>query len=653
MDGLMVRHKGMPRRGGPSRPDPVSSGVDTAATARTWSLGSVAGVAVIVVATAILYGPALNHQFTNWDDDRQVTGNADIRDLSLAGIRKIFTSTTVSLYQPLTSLVFALEYHVAGLDPRVYHGVCVLVHLANIVLVYVFVRRLCCRKTIAVMVAGLFAVHPLQVEAVAWVSSLSILLSSLFYLAAMVLYLTYSRTGKLKYLAAVGVLFILALLAKTSAATLPLALLVIDLYLQRRPLLRVLLEKVPLLALSALFGAITMASRGGASHVQDFATRYSLVQRASIVCYSCLWYVGKLIVPTPLSAFCPFPDKVNGSLPWPFTVAPILLAGMVAAVWFSGRARRLLTFAGLFTLACLLLVVQVVPISELMVCDRYAYVPCIGLFLVVATAAWAIGSRGLLFKAAATTAAGLALVLCAGLTYERIGVWRDSLTLWNDVIAKHDHIWAAYLNRGLAESQAGDYTAAIEDFNATLQLNPKSEMALNNRAGCYTYLRNWPAALRDFDGAIQVKPNPDYFVNRGILKQRMGDTAGALRDFDTVIETHPRHGRAMCERADAYRAMGNWPKAIADYQALLAAYPEHAYAAFWLGAVLLETGDCDRAVTTLNEAIRLGYQQPGAAHFLIGMAYQRLGKRDLATESLQKAHQLGDSRAMVELRRMQ
>ncbi len=649
----MVRHKGMARKAGPSRRSPASGGTAGAATARTWSLGSVACVAVILVATAILYSPAMNHPFTNWDDDRQVTGNADIRDLSLAGIRKIFTSTTVSLYQPLTSLVYALEYRVAGLDPRVYHGVCVFVHLVNIVLAYVFIQRLCGQRTLAVIVAGLFAVHPLQVEAVAWVSSLSVLLSSLFYLAAMVLYLTYSRTGKLQYLAAVGVLFIFALLAKTSAATLPLALLVIDLYLQRGPIQRVLLEKVPLLALSALFGAITMASRGGASHVQDFATRYSLVQRASIVCYSCLWYVGKLIAPTGLSAFCPFPDKVNGSLPWLFTLSPILLAGLAAAVWLSGRHRRLLAFAGLFTLACLLLVVQIVPISELMVCDRYAYVPCIGLFFVVATAAWAIGSRGLLFKAAATAAVGLVLALFAGLTHERIAVWRDSLTLWNDVIAKQDHIWAAYLNRGLAESQAGDYNAAIADFNATLQLNPRSEMALNNRAGCYTYLRNWPAALQDFDSAIQLKPNPDYLINRGILKQKMGDTAGALRDFDAVIEAHARHSRGLCERADAYRAMGNWPKAIADYQSLLAAYPGHAYAAFWLGAVLLETGDCDGAVTTLNEAIRLGYPQPGAAHFLIGMAYQRLGKRDLATESLQKAHQLGDSRAMVELRRME
>jgi Tfp pilus assembly protein PilF len=633
------------------RPGPPSASSEAAGDATRRHGGWIA-VAVLVAACAALYSPALNHEFTNWDDDRQVTGNADIRDLSPAGIRKMFTSYTVSLYQPLTSLSFAVEYRLAGLDPRVFHGICVLMHLVNVVLVYVFVRSLCGRRAVAVVCAGLFALHPLQVEAVAWVSSLSILLSSCFCLAATILYLAYARSGRLPYLAGVLVLFLLALLAKTSAAALPLVLLVIDLYLRRGPILRVLLEKVPLLALSAAFGCIAMAARGGASHVQDFATRYSLVQRASIVCYSCLWYVGKLIVPARLSAFCPFPTKADGWLPLLFYAAPLLLAGMAIGVWFSGGYRRLLAFAALFTLASLVLVIQIVPISELMVCDRYAYIPCLGLFFVAGTLVAGVSSRGLPFKAAAVTCVAVVLVVLAGLTSQRIGVWRDSLTLWNDVINQNDSIWAAYLNRGLAESQAGDYRSAIADFDATLRLNPRSEMALNNRAGCYTYLRDWPSALRDFDSAIQLKPDPDYFVNRGILRLRMGDREGAFKDFDAVLSANPRHGRALCERADAYRATGDWPKAVADYQAILAIQPAHAYAAFWLGASLLETGETDRAVAALTQAIDLGYREPGAAWFLLGKAYQRLGRTDQATESLRKAHEMGDGRAMVELRRM-
>ena len=608
-------------------------------------------VAIVLVATAILYVPALNNGFTNWDDDRQVTANPDIRDLSAGGVRRMFSTFTVSLYQPLTSLAFALEYRLFGLDARAYHAVNVLVHLVNILLVYGFVRSLSQRTAEAVVAAALFAIHPLQVEAVAWVSSLSILLSTLFYLGAMMAYLAYARSGKAHHFAAVCGLFVLALLAKTSAATLPLVLGAIDVYLQRRPLRRVLCEKVPLLLLSLVFGYVALCARSGASHVQDFAMRYSLLQRVSIVSYSCLWYLGKLVFPVGLSAFNPFPGTTNGWLPVLFYAAPVLLTGLAVGVWYSGPNRRLLAFGSLFLLASLALVVQVVPISELMVCDRYAYLPCIGLLFLVATLGLRIWSRGLLWKAATLVGLGLVLTGLARATFGRIGVWHDSLTLWNDVIGRHTDIWSAYLNRGLAESQTGDYQAAIGDFDAALRLHPHSEMALNNRAGCYMYLGNWSAALRDFDSAIQLKPDGDYLINRGILKQKMGDSAGALRDFDAVLQANPRNIRALCERADACRLSGNWTKAIEEYGTLLSLYPGHSHAAFWLGAGLLETGDPERAAVLLNRALALGYREPGAAYLLLGRAYQRLGRRDLAIEALRRSQEMGDARALVELRR--
>jgi len=137
----------------------------------------------------------MNHQFTNWDDDRHITGNPDIRDLSLQSLGKMFSSFYVSLYQPLTSLGFAVEYRLAGLDPRVYHTVNVLLHLVNILLVYVLVRSLSQNAGIALATAALFAVHPLQVEATAWASSLSIVLSSLLYLVTLIAYVAYARSG--------------------------------------------------------------------------------------------------------------------------------------------------------------------------------------------------------------------------------------------------------------------------------------------------------------------------------------------------------------------------------------------------------------------------------------------------------------------------
>jgi tetratricopeptide (TPR) repeat protein len=600
------------------------------------------GLGIVLVATAFLYAPALNHQFTNWDDDRQITANPDIRDLSPQGIGKIFSSFYVSLYQPLTSVSWAVEYHLFGLNPRVYHAVNVLLHLANILLVYVFVRSLSANVGVSVVTAALFAVHPLQVEVAAWVSSRSILLSSLFYLGAMIAYLAYAKSGKRRYFALGLVLFVPALLAKTTAATLPLVLLVIDLYLERSISRRTLCEKIPFFLLSFVFGCITIWARSGVSHVQDFALKYSLVQRICIVCYSCLWYVGKLVFPAGVSVFYPFPAKPNGWLPIAFYLAPAVLIGVAVGIWYAGRYRRLLAFAALFKLASLVLVIQIVPVSELMVCDRYAYLPCLGLFSLAGTLGYQLGSRNLSWMRAMLVSVVLVLVALGGLTYQRIGVWRDSMTLWNDFLRKRQDIWVAYLNRGLAEYEQGDRRAAIADFDATLRLNPQSDKALNNRAAAYVALGDRPAALRDFDEAVRLNPaDRSYLVNRGILKRDMGDFAGAVRDFDVVVELNPGSVRPLCERADAYRMQGNWAKARADYEAVLRLDPGHTYAAFLLGAVLVQTGDCQQAVTMLNKALALGWKDPAPAYFLLGQAYQRMGRMDLAKEALRHCQELG------------
>jgi len=472
-------------------------------------------------------------------------------------------------------------------------------------------------------------------------------------LGALIAYIAYTKSGKARYFAAGLVLFLPALLAKTTAATLPLVLIVIDLYLERKVSRRTICEKIPFFLLSIIFGCVTMLARSGVSHVQDFALKYSLVQRICIVCYSCLWYVGKLVIPADLSVFYPFPVKSNGWLPIAFYLAPLLLIGVAVAVWYAGRYRRLLAFAALFMLASLVLVVQIVPVSELMVCDRYAYVPCLGLFFLAATLGHRIGARSPSLAPAMLVGGALVLVVFSGLTYRRIGVWRDSMTLWNDFLSKRQDIWVAYLNRGLAEYERDDRRAAIADFDATLLLNPRSDKALNNRAAAYVALGDPSAGLRDFDEAIRLNPDSSYFVNRGILKRDMGDFAGAVRDFDTVLERNPRNVRALCERADAYRMQGNWANAKADYEAVLQLNPGHAYAAFLLGAVLVQMGDGERAVALLNKALSLGCKDPAPAYFLLAQAYQKMGRTDLAKEALKRSQELGYRGPQVPLRPME
>jgi Tfp pilus assembly protein PilF len=413
---------------------------------------------------------------------------------------------------------------------------------------------------------------------------------------------------------------------------------------------RIVCEKIPFFLLSAVFGCITMFARSGVSHVQDFALKFSLVQRICIVCYSCLWYPVKLLFPAGLSVFYPFPHKMNGWLPVVFYLAPVLLVGLAVGIWHAGRHRRLLAFAALFMLASLALVVQIIPVSELMVCDRYAYIPCLGLFLLVGTLGHRIGSRSPFWRRATLTGFVLVLAVFSGATYRRVGVWRDSLTLWNDVISKRQDLWVAYLNRGLAEFERGNRRPALADFDAALRLNPKADKALNSRAVCHAYLGDRAAALHDFDEAIRLNPDNSYLVNRGILKRDTGDFAGALKDFSAVIALDWQHAGAFCERADTWRMQGDWARAMADYTSVLQLNPAHAYATFFLGAMLLERGDNERAVTALNKALSLGWKDPASAYALLAKAYQQMGRTDLANEALRRARELGPDAAQTQRR---
>jgi Tfp pilus assembly protein PilF len=637
------------------------------------------GVGVVVLVTAFLYVPGMNHQFTNWDDIGQITANPDIRDLSPQGIVKIFSSVYLRLYQPLTSLGFAVEYHLFGLNPHVFHTVNILLHLVNILLVFVFVRSLAQNAGVGLAAAALFAVHPLQVEVAAWASSLGIVLCTLFYLGTLIVYVAYVRSGRIRYYIGALAFFVLALLSKTWAVSLPLVLIVLDLYLGRSAprvldsreddesacgaspgpkalgmlagwmvylregfCWRAVYEKIPFFLLAVVFGCVTMAARSGVRHVQDFALHFSLVQRICIVCYSCLWYVGKLIFPAHLSIFYPFPEKSNGWLPVVYYLAPVLLVGLAVAIGCAGRYRRLLAFTALFMLASLLLVIQIIPISYLMVCDRYAYIPSIGLFFLAGTLGYRISARGPFWRGGMLAGAVVVLALFSGATHRRVGVWRDSLTLWNDVIGKRPDITEAYLNRGLAEVENGDHETALADFETALRLHPKNDKVLNNRAKCHMLLGDLSAALRDFDEAIRLKPaDTNYLANRGILKRDMGDLDGALRDFDAALQIEPQNARALCARADVYWKQGDLLRAIAGYEATLQLDPSQAYAALSLGAALVGTGEYERAVAMLNKGLALGTDEEAPAYALLAQAYRSLGRVDLADEASRRARELG------------
>src|SRR6266571_3392951 len=265
-------------------------------------------LAVTLVLTVLSFSPSLDNGFTNWDDPGYVLENYSIRDLSQKNVANVFTSYLQGNYHPLTVLSYAVEYKFFQLDPKIYHITNLLLHVLNTTFVFWLIRLLTGRLETAAITAVLFGIHPLHVESVAWISERKDVLFSLFYLGSLISYvLSLTKVqDRVRYLIMSLVLFILSLLSKGVAVTLPLVLLLIDYYFKRTFTKKIFIEKIPFFLLSIGFGVIAILAQKSEGAIQTMTT-YPFYDRLLIASYGIVTYLFKIFVPQQLSAFYPYP----------------------------------------------------------------------------------------------------------------------------------------------------------------------------------------------------------------------------------------------------------------------------------------------------------------------------------------------------------
>jgi protein O-mannosyl-transferase len=276
---------------------------------RTWIL-----LGIILLITSAVYFQGIFNDFTHWDDPSQVYQNPDIRSLKFDNIQTYFTKYYVNMYQPLTTLSFAVEYHFFGLNPKAYHATNLVLHLFNVVLVFYFVLIISKRTTTALIVACLFGIHPMHVEAVAWITSRKDVLYTFFYIGSIISFIKYVTYNKHTYYWISLFLFVFSLLSKSTAVTLPVILLLIDWYKQRDFRGSVLYEKIPFLVLSFLFGIISLISQQSMGYEND-AVAFKFIDRLLLAAYSLGFYFVKLFIPINLSVLHAFEKYDTGYFP--------------------------------------------------------------------------------------------------------------------------------------------------------------------------------------------------------------------------------------------------------------------------------------------------------------------------------------------------
>ena len=430
---------------------------------------------LLVLMTAVVFARVIGFDFTIYDDDVYVTKNPAVQ----AGLNRLtlewaFRTMYNANWHPLTWISYLLDSRLFGIDSHAFHAVNLLLHMANVVLLFLLLRRMTSSLWKSALVAALFAVHPLHVESVAWVAERKDVLSTLFWILTMWAYVRYTERPDTVRQVIVLVLFALGLMAKPMLVTLPLILLLMDYWpLQRLKKVKtadLIWEKLPMFGLSLASSLMTYKAQQawGSTIPIRFVPPILRVENA-LVSYAS--YIGKMVVPRGLAAFYPYPDK----LPlWEVVGSAVLLVGVTLLVLKAARRHPYLAFGWLWYLVTLLPVIGLIQVGSQAMADRYTYVPLIGLFIMAAwlPGQWGNGVMGRWGKRTLPTAAVLiigALMVCS---WMQVGYWRDDITLFERAVGVTKDNYMMINNLAVAYDNAGRTEEAVAAYEETIRLCP-------------------------------------------------------------------------------------------------------------------------------------------------------------------------------------
>jgi tetratricopeptide (TPR) repeat protein len=613
-------------------------------------LGVCLFLSIIILA---VYGQVGQHEFLNIDDPTYVTKNAFVKKgLTLDGLGWAFSleNKDKTYWHPLTWISHMLDVHLYGMDAGRHLFTNVLLHIINSILLFSILRRMTHALWPSAIVASLFALHPLNIEAVAWVTERKSVLSTTFWMLTLGVYQFYAqRRTPARYLA-VSAVFGLGLMAKPMLVTLPFVLLLLDYWPLERlrpdksddgdkisPILRRVLEKLPLFLLSA--GAVYVASlslqRQG-NFISLAAVPLNL--RIGNALISCVKYIIKMILPLNLSVFYPYPER----LPlWQPAGALLILAGLSVLVIRHYRDRPYLLVGWLWYLGTLLPVLGLVQAGLWpAMADRFAYIPLIGLFIIVAWGGYELFSRYRNLKFGFAAAAAILFSLMVA-TWMQLGHWRNSIAIFHQALRVDDSNPLAHNNLGVALRKRGRLSEAIAHYDAAIRLKPDYPAAHHNLGLALLRVGRFDEAVIHFRQAMQMKP-ADAAIKNGLktaldAQREMNETIAAMQ---RALEKTPDDPLLHYRLANLCHRNRDTPKAIRHYKKALALRPDFKEALNDLAIVFAVNGDYENALAALKQMVTLQPDNP-VHYYSMASVLARQNKVDESIDWLKRAIQRG------------
>jgi tetratricopeptide (TPR) repeat protein len=556
----------------------------------------------LALVTLVVYWPACDNRFVNFDDNVYVTENSQLRlGLTWSGFAWAFSTFHAANWHPVTWISFLVDYQLAGLNPTGYHATNVVLHALNAILVFFALRALTRTVWPSAFIAALFALHPLHVESVAWVSERKDVLSTLFWMLALLAYAWYAAAPSLARYLPVVCVFALGLMAKPMLVTLPFVLLLLDFWpLRRTPL--PFWEKTPLFLMAAASCVVTCYAQAEWNSFQSLHD-LSLRTRLANALVSYARYIEQMLCPVSLCAYYPYSaaSLSTGRV----VLAAALLFGVTIIAIREARRRPYLLVGWFWYLGTLVPVIGVVQVGVQALADRYTYVPLIGLFLMLAFSL-AEGASSLR-RPASLVAVPLAILIACGVrSFSQIGYWHDSVTLWTHVLEVAPDNSLAQYNLGIEFEKRRNPELAAEHYAAALAIDPKHPGAHTNLGVILADLGYLDEAIRQYRAALKTAPDyAEAHNNLGTALAREQKYDEAIEHLQAAVAIRPDYANAYQNLGFAYLHRESWTDAVAALSRSVGLQPDNVQSHCWLGLALGESGEVEASSAQYQVASRL------------------------------------------------
>ena len=549
---------------------------------------------VLAMVTFVAFEGVRNNNFVFYDDNQYVTANEHVKNgLSSESIKWAFTTWYQGNWHPLTWMSHLIDSTIFGMKPAGHHLVSVGFHIANVILLFLILKKMTGAIWPSAFAAALFGVHPLAVESVAWVAERKNVLSNFFAFLTILAYLWYSQKPEWRRYAVIAILFAAGLLSKSMLVTLPFVLILLDYWPMRRFgelngrrwLWRSIIDKTPLIAISAAFCVVTYLAQVNAGAATDMVS-LPLGLRASNAIVSYVRYIGKVFYPTPLAVL--YPLDTNGYPLWETLGCLLLLLAVTAAVILNRHKRGFLLTGWLWYMGTLVPVIGLVQVGVQSMADRYMYLPGIGIYIIVAWLAGEVSAKLRLPKAVPAITGAVILVVLLLITRIQVGYWKDSESLFKHALDVTKNNTVMYSNYGQLMKSQGHLDEAIDNFRHAIAIRP-----------------DWIEVHEKLGSALQGK----------------GLDAEAIEQFTIVLAADPCRMSALNNLYKAGVESGRPDKVLGVILNLQAKNPNNFELYQKAGLIYGIQGNIDAAIEQLEKACRLSNYQAAEPMAFLSQAY--------------------------------